>query len=92
MLIIVLGVHILEGNFLHPFITGNAVRVHPLVIVFAVAAGTFVAKIPGALFAVPLVAVVNAMVIYLTSQDWRTRPPGSNRTLPVAGGDRDGRQ
>ena len=91
MLIIVLGVHILEGNFLHPFITGNAVRVHPLAIVFAVAAGTFVAKIPGALFAVPLVAVVNAMVLYLTSGDWRTRLPGSGRALPVAG-DRDGRQ
>jgi putative heme transporter len=92
MLIIVLGVHILEGNFLHPFITGNAVRVHPLAIVFAVAAGTFVAKIPGALFAVPLVAVVNAMVLYLTSEDWRTRLPGPGRTLPVVGGDKDGRQ
>jgi predicted PurR-regulated permease PerM len=71
MLIIVLGTHILEGNFLHPFITGGAVKVHPLAIVFAVAAGSFVAGIPGALFAVPLVAVANVMILYLVHGSWR---------------------
>ena len=71
MLIIVLGTHILEGNFLHPFVTGSAVKVHPLAIVFAVAAGSFVAGIPGALFAVPLVAVANVMVLYLVRGTWR---------------------
>ncbi len=101
MLIIVLGVHILEGNFLHPFITGSAIRVHPLAVVFAVAAGTFVAKIPGALFAVPLVAVVNAMVLYLASGDWRDRlrpgglgsgSPGSGGTGSGSPGERERRQ
>jgi putative heme transporter len=72
MLIIVLGTHILEGNFLHPFITGSAVKVHPLAVVFAVAAGSFVAGIPGALFAVPLVAVVNVMVLYFARGGWHT--------------------
>jgi putative heme transporter len=71
MLIIVLGTHILEGNFLHPFITGGAVKVHPLAIVFAVAAGSFVAGIPGALFAVPVVAVANVMILYLVRGSWR---------------------
>jgi putative heme transporter len=71
MLIIVLGTHILEGNFLHPFITGGAVKVHPLAVVFAVAAGSFVAGIPGALFAVPLVAVANVMILYLVRGSWR---------------------
>ena len=71
MLIIVLGVHIIEGNFLHPFITGSAVKLHPLAIVFVVAAGAFVAGIPGALFAVPLAAVVNAMISYLVGGTWR---------------------
>jgi predicted PurR-regulated permease PerM len=74
MLIIVLGTHILEGNFLHPFITGSAVKVHPLAVVFAVAAGSFIAGIPGALFAVPLVAVVNVMALYLVRGSWRTGP------------------
>ena len=71
MLAIVLGVHILEGNFLHPFITGSAVKLHPLAIVFVVAAGAFVGHIPGALFAVPLVAVLNVMVLYLVRGTWR---------------------
>jgi predicted PurR-regulated permease PerM len=71
MLIIVLGTHILEGNFLHPFVTGSAVKVHPLAVVFAVAAGSFVAGIPGALFAVPLVAVTNVMILYLARGTWR---------------------
>jgi predicted PurR-regulated permease PerM len=71
MLAIVLGVHILEGNFLHPFITGSAVKLHPLAIVFVVAAGAFVGHIPGALFAVPLVAVLNVMILYLVRGTWR---------------------
>ncbi len=71
MLAIVLLVHILEGNFLHPFITGTAVKLHPLAIVFVVAAGAFVAGIPGALFAVPLVAVANVMISYLVRGTWR---------------------
>jgi predicted PurR-regulated permease PerM len=71
MLGVVLVVHLLEGNFLHPFITGSAVKVHPLAVVFAVAAGSFVAGIPGALFAVPLVAVVNVMVKYVAGRQWR---------------------
>jgi predicted PurR-regulated permease PerM len=88
MLIIVLAVHIIEGNFLHPFITGSAVKVHPLAVVFVVAAGTFVAHIPGALFAVPIVAVANVMVLYIARGDWRSglRPPGRDVDL-VTGND-----
>jgi predicted PurR-regulated permease PerM len=74
MLVGVLGVHILEGNLLHPFITGTAVKVHPLAVVLAVAAGSFVAGIPGALFAVPLVAVANVMISYIARGSWKTNP------------------
>jgi putative heme transporter len=71
MLGIVLLTHIIEGNFLHPFITGTAVKLHPLAIVFTVAAGAFIAGIPGALFAVPVVAVVNVVVGYLARGEWK---------------------
>lgn len=71
MLGIVLLVQQLEGHVLQPLIMGTAVKVHPLAVVFAVAAGSFVAGIPGALFAVPLVAVVNVMTKYIASGDWR---------------------
>lgn len=61
MLAIVLLVQQVEGHVLQPLVMGTAVKVHPLAVVFAVAAGSLIAGIPGALFAVPLVAVVNAI-------------------------------
>ncbi len=84
MLGIVLLTHIVEGNFLHPFITGSAVKLHPLAIVFVVAAGAFIAGIPGALFAVPLAAVVNVMVSYLARGDWKPGPRTQTKDV-VAG-------
>ncbi len=74
MLLIVIGVQQLEGHVLQPFLVGNAVKVHPLAVVIAVAAGGFLAGIPGALFAVPVVATLNAMIVYIARGEWRTNP------------------
>jgi predicted PurR-regulated permease PerM len=63
MLGVVLLVNQLEGNVLHPFLTGGAVHVHPLAIVLGVTAGAAIGGIAGAFFAVPLIATINAMVI-----------------------------
>lgn len=62
MLGIVLLVQFLESHVLQPFLIGKAVRVHPLAVVLSVAVGTMIAGIPGALFAVPFVAVMNTMI------------------------------
>jgi len=72
MLGIVLLVQQVEGHILQPLVMGAAVKVHPLAVVFAVAAGSGVAGIIGALFAVPLVATLNVMVTYIASGRWRT--------------------
>ncbi|GAA4285158.1 AI-2E family transporter [Brevibacterium daeguense] len=69
MLGVVLLVQQLEGNVLQPFIMGKAVSVHPLAVVLAVAAGSFLYGIPGALFAVPVIAVINTVVLYLAGRD-----------------------
>jgi predicted PurR-regulated permease PerM len=74
MLGVVVLVQELEGHFLQPVLMGSAVKVHGLAVVFAVAAGSFVAGIPGALFAVPVVAVVNVMVKYIARGEWRDLP------------------
>ncbi len=74
MLGIVLAVQQLEGHVLQPFIMGTAVKVHPLAVVFAVAAGGFLAGIAGALFAVPVVATLNVVVNYIASDEWREHP------------------
>ncbi|MGN6271487.1 MAG: AI-2E family transporter [Protaetiibacter sp.] len=74
MLLIVIGVQQLEGHVLQPFLVGNAVKVHPLAVVIAVAAGGFLAGIPGALFVVPIVATFNAMIVYMARGEWRVNP------------------
>jgi predicted PurR-regulated permease PerM len=82
MLGIVLLVQQVEGHILQPLVMGAAVKVHPLAVVFAVAAGAGVAGIIGALFAVPLVATLNVMVTYIASGKWReTRRPNLKEAI-----------
>jgi predicted PurR-regulated permease PerM len=65
MLAAVLLVQLLEGHVLQPFLIGKAVNIHPLAIVLAVAIGSLLAGIPGALFAVPIVAFLNVFIGHL---------------------------
>ena len=74
MIAIVLAVQQLEGQILQPLVMGAAVRVHPLAVVLAVAAGGFLAGIPGVLFAVPIVAYLNVFVSYLANREWLSDP------------------
>jgi len=54
-----------EGNVLVPRIQGGSTGVHPLVVLFATLAGTALYGILGAIFAVPVVAILAATVRYL---------------------------
>ncbi|WP_234946173.1 AI-2E family transporter [Agrococcus sp. Marseille-P2731] len=74
MLGIVLLVQQVESHVLQPLIMGTAVKVHPLAVVLAVAAGSTIAGIAGALFAVPVVAFVNSFVKTVATGTWRTNP------------------
>lgn len=84
VLVVVLAVQQIEGHVLQPFILGRAVRVHPLAVVLAVAAGGLTAGIGGAVVAVPLVAVTNTVVGYLRAysqeQALRASPPPHGAT------------
>ena len=89
MLGIVILVQQIEGHVLQPFVMGTAVKVHPLAVVLAVATGGLLAGIPGALFAVPLVAVLNVTIGYIARGDWRTNPhPSVRDVLPSTRGSR----
>jgi len=48
----------LESHLLQPLVVGRMVRLHPLAVILAIATGTYVAGVAGAVIAVPLVAVV----------------------------------
>ncbi|MCW4457946.1 AI-2E family transporter [Microbacterium sp. MPKO10] len=71
MLGVVLLVQQVEGHILQPLLMGTAVKVHPLGVVLVVTAGSLVAGIPGALFAVPVAAVVNVVIGYISSGAWK---------------------
>ena len=52
----------IEGNLLQPLIMSRAVHIHPLAVALAVAAGTTLDGVVGALIAVPLAAFTNSFV------------------------------
>lgn len=58
----------LESHVLQPFLMGRLVRLHPLAIVLAIAAGSYVGGIVGTLLAVPLVAVLKGITSYLSGR------------------------
>ena len=49
----IIGIHQLEANFLNPKIMGDAAKIHPVLVVFALIAGEHSYGLVGALFAVP---------------------------------------
>ncbi len=61
----VLAVQQLEGNVIAPLLVGRQLRLHPMVVILAVATGGIVWGILGAAIAVPLVAVLTGLVTYL---------------------------
>ena len=82
MLAIVLLVQQLESHILQPLVMGKAVALHPVAVILAVAAGSYLAGIPGALFSVPILAVANSAIRYIAGRTWEheqvlaTRPGG----------------
>jgi putative heme transporter len=69
MLAVVLAVQQLETHVLQPFLMGRAVSLHPLAVIAAVAIGSFLLGVVGALFAVPVLAVANSVVRSYFRQD-----------------------
>ncbi|MBV9095779.1 MAG: AI-2E family transporter [Streptosporangiaceae bacterium] len=63
----------LEAHLLQPQVVGRVIRLHPLGIILALAVGGVLAGIPGALVAVPVVAVITRAVPELR----RREPPDS---------------
>ena len=65
VLVAVIVVQQVEGNVLYPMLVGTALKLHPVAIILALTAGGVLAGIVGALFAVPVAAVVNTAGSYL---------------------------
>ncbi len=77
VLALLIGVMQLEGHVLQPFLLGRSVRLHPVAVILAIAAGIVGAGIIGGLFAVPIIAFANTAVRYLAG----------HRNLPISSGE-----
>ncbi|MEH0058472.1 AI-2E family transporter [Auritidibacter ignavus] len=65
----VILVNQLEGNFLQPVVMSQTLKLHALIILMALTGGTVLAGIIGAILAVPLVAVIWAVIKVWTGRD-----------------------
>lgn len=69
VIIVVIVVNQLEGNFLQPVVMGRTLSVHALVILLALTAGTILAGIIGAILSVPVAAVGWAAIKAWNAED-----------------------
>jgi putative heme transporter len=87
VVIIVIAVNQLEGNFLQPVVMAQSLKLHPLVILLALTAGTIIGGIVGAVLSVPVAAVAWAIIkVWNTPQivaETPARTPA--RTAPATG-------
>ncbi|WP_426224986.1 AI-2E family transporter [Pseudarthrobacter sp. DSP2-3-2b1] len=86
MLAIVLLVQQLESHILQPLVMGKAVALHPVAVILSVAAGSYLAGIPGALFSVPILAVANSAIRYIAARTWEHEQVLATSVGPVAHG------
>jgi putative heme transporter len=80
---VVIGVQQLEGNVLQPLLMGRAVQLNGVAVVLAVAVGSVLAGIAGALLAVPLLAMLNSGVRSLVSKDVKPGDGSSGADVPA---------
>jgi predicted PurR-regulated permease PerM len=74
VLLYFLAVHFFESDIVGPRIVGNAVGLHPIIAISALIAGVELFGILGALFVVPVVGVLQAVIISFW-KEWRARHP-----------------
>jgi predicted PurR-regulated permease PerM len=60
----IIGIHLLEANFLNPKIMGDSAKIHPVLVVFALIAGEHSYGLVGALFAVPVASIIQTIFVY----------------------------
>jgi predicted PurR-regulated permease PerM len=68
-------IHLVEANFLNPKIMGDAAKIHPVLVVFALIAGEQSYGLVGALFAVPVALIIQTTFVYFRRRQFRAPRP-----------------
>jgi predicted PurR-regulated permease PerM len=61
----IVGVHQLEANVLNPKIMGDAAKIHPVLVIFALLVGEHFFHAVGALLAVPTMSIAQSVFLHL---------------------------
>lgn len=69
VVIIVIGVNQLEGNFLQPVVMARSLKLHPLIVLLGLTAGTIIGGIVGAVLSVPIAAVAWGIITIWNGPD-----------------------
>ncbi|MDQ3032626.1 MAG: AI-2E family transporter [Myxococcota bacterium] len=90
----IIGIHQVEANLLNPKIMGDAAKVHPVLVVFALLAGEHFFGIIGALLAVPVLSIGQSLFVHFREialgvpasesspgTTLRPPPPGAEQTV-----------
>lgn len=65
VLVWIVGVHQLEANVLNPKILGDAAKIHPVLVIFALLVGEHFFHVVGALLAVPTFSIAQSVFLHL---------------------------
>jgi len=68
-------IHLIEANYLNPKIMGDAAKIHPVLVVFALIAGEQSYGLVGALFAVPVASIIQTFFVYFRRRQFKAASP-----------------
>ncbi|HEY8723390.1 MAG TPA: AI-2E family transporter [Gaiellaceae bacterium] len=87
VVLLFLAIFQIEGHVVVPNVMGNALRLHPLLVIFGLASGFELYGLPGALISLPLLAVGRAIWEFfadrITFEPWSDQEPPGAEPLPV---------
>ncbi len=82
VVILFLAINQIEGHLVVPKVMGSVLRLHPLLVIFGLLAGTDIGGLPGALIALPLLAVARAIWEFF-SERLQLEPWTGGGAIPV---------
>jgi predicted PurR-regulated permease PerM len=84
VLLWILGIHQVEANFLNPKIIGDAAKIHPVLVVFALITGEHFFQLVGALFAVPCMSIAQTLFLHFREVTMGVPDPLASMPPPSA--------
>jgi predicted PurR-regulated permease PerM len=70
----IIVIHQIEANFLNPKIMGDAAKIHPVLVIFALVVGEHLFQAKGALLAVPVMSIAQSLFLHFRARQEMAEP------------------